>query len=48
MSQWSCAGEQRVGAQVTSYNAWHVLGAHSSHGIGWEASTEISWQTGAH
>lgn len=45
MSQWPCAREQRIGGQVTPYRAWHVLGAHSSHEIGWEAPTEICWQT---
>lgn len=45
MSQWSCTDEQRVGGQVSPYNTWHVLGAHSSHQVGWEASTEISWET---
>lgn len=45
LSQWSCTGEQRIGRQVTPYKAWHVLGAHSSHWIGWEAPTEICWQT---
>lgn len=44
-NQWSYAGKQRVGGRVTSYNIWHVLSAHSSHRIGWEAPTEISWQT---
>lgn len=45
MNQWSYAGNQRVGGRVTSYNIWHVLSAHSSHRIGWEAPTEICWQT---